>query len=266
MITSSLQKRVSETGRQYTGENDASCVVEWLNDHAREKSARRVAILISDLTTLCASIEPWEERTASAEQTARWLAARKKIVKGSLTMSDAVEQGLLSDHNTWPTTKLGRDYSRKAFRRAQAALARYSFKPLLISESPQAHRLGLCERPPSKNMYARLYGEDIAPAFRKPDRAFIVAMRSGGREKGEGHAVVHIIALTERGLIDRVRRCSCGTWFFARNVKMTHHTARCRHRDYKSTPEWREKRNRYMRDYYRRFQSPKAARLRQKGK
>lgn len=226
-------------------------------------------MLTSDLTALCASVEPWEERTASPEETARWRAVRDKIADGSLNMRDAIERGLLSDHRMWPTTTLGRDYSRKALRRAQAALSRYSFKPFLVSESPQAHKLGLCERPLGKRMYARLYGEDMAPQFRKPDRAFIVAMQSradGRGRNGEGHAVLHVIRLTERGLIDRVRRCSCGAWFFAHNVKMTHHTTRCRHQDYKSTPEWREKRNRYMRDYYRRFQSLKAARSRQKGK
>ncbi len=123
------------------------------------------------------------------------------------------------------------DYSRNALRRAQAALARYSFTPFLISESPQAHKLGLCERPHSKRMYARLYGEDMTPQFRKPDRAFIVAMQSRASGRGRTSEGARCIAHHSS---DRKRTYRSDSpvflrqifGFFAHNVKMMHHTPR----------------------------------------
>ena len=260
MITQAPRKRVLEAERRYSGQEDAEVVVRWLNAHSRERAARRVASLISDLTDLCSSVQPWEERVPSSEEIARWKAARPR-----LNLAEAIKRGLVGEPRTWPTVNVGRDYSSKALRRAQATLARYSFRPFLVGQ--RAATGGRWVRVP---VYARLYGEDIKPQFREANRAFSVSMspsHSVGRGRyEESHAVLHIISLTRSGLIDRLRRCSCGTWFFAHNIRMWHHTARCRHHDYKSTEEWRKKRNSYMRDYYRRFQSRKPGAIVKRGK
>jgi len=104
------------------------------------------------------------------------------------------------------------------------------------------------------------YSPQISVAVHRPSgnqyRVSMVPSRwlsgkGGAVENREPLAVLQVVRLAELGLVDRVRRCSCGAWFFAHASTKQWCSVKCRHRDYKSTPEWKEKRNRYARDYYR---------------
>ncbi len=68
---------------------------------------------------------------------------------------------------------------------------------------------------------------------------------------GEGLAARAVFLLAQRGSLDRVRRCICKKWFFAGRSDMRVCSAKCRHKLYEQTPEFKAKRRKYMRDYYR---------------
>lgn len=250
---------VLEEERRYTGQEDAVPIVRWLNEHRNNRAGQRVASLVLDLTALCSTVTPWEARMAPPE----WERLRVGLLDGSIRP----QRGSAADPKTWLMLGRSRDYSEKAFHRAQAALARYTFRPVLVREGYGSS--ADIEKRGRKSALAILYGEDMTVQTQSSDQRFEVELqaRSGRRAlKDESYVVWHVIRLLEAGLIERVRQCSCGVWFFAHNTQMRHHNARCRHHDYKSTPAWRQKRNRYMREYYRKFQSPKAAGLRKRGK
>jgi len=67
----------------------------------------------------------------------------------------------------------------------------------------------------------------------------------------EADAVLRILRLAESGYVDRVRECAeCDRWFFARFRHARFCSPACQQRNYRESPEWKERRNAYMRDYY----------------
>jgi hypothetical protein len=73
----------------------------------------------------------------------------------------------------------------------------------------------------------------------------------------EAEAVSLIVALASVGLLERLRPCSCGKWFFGRTSEQRFCSANCRIRHFKSSDEWKAHRRKYMREYYRLQQSGK---------
>ena len=51
----------------------------------------------------------------------------------------------------------------------------------------------------------------------------------------------------------RVRTCHCGNAFIASTRYQKSCSARCRHKLYEKSPEFKAKRRKYMRDYYRTY-------------
>jgi hypothetical protein len=82
-------------------------------------------------------------------------------------------------------------------------------------------------------------------------------------DPGESNNAMRVIRLLEQGLIQIIRRCTCEKWFVAKMAKQTFCSMSCRQAAYRSTEGYRAKRREYMRDYYRKWQSPK--RFRSKG-
>jgi hypothetical protein len=67
----------------------------------------------------------------------------------------------------------------------------------------------------------------------------------------EADAVLRIFQLAQNGYVDRLRECvDCRKWFFARFSHSRFCSSACQQRNYKRSPEWREHRNEYMRNYY----------------
>jgi hypothetical protein len=68
----------------------------------------------------------------------------------------------------------------------------------------------------------------------------------------EADALLRILLLAQNGNVHRLRECDdCGLWFFARFKHARFCSTECQQRNYRRSPEWRERRNEYMREYYR---------------
>ena len=74
----------------------------------------------------------------------------------------------------------------------------------------------------------------------------------GGRfPAGESLAALGVIELTKRNLLARIRRCICGNWFSAHFAHQQSCSAKCRHKNYEQSEEFKANRRIYMRNYYR---------------
>lgn len=80
---------------------------------------------------------------------------------------------------------------------------------------------------------------------------------SGRFPAGEGVAIYGVVALARMHMLDRLRRCECGQWLFARFTHQRFHSERCRKRSFERSDKFRQKRSEYMRWYYQMYQSPR---------
>jgi hypothetical protein len=68
----------------------------------------------------------------------------------------------------------------------------------------------------------------------------------------EKHAIFYIAQLHELRLIDRLRRCvNCQKWLCARFSHQKFCSDYCREKHFQASPEWKERRRRKAREYYR---------------
>jgi hypothetical protein len=92
------------------------------------------------------------------------------------------------------------------------------------------------------------------PHFPDPPRFFLV-WRSPNPEQvipSEHRAVLSLTKLLELRLLDRIRSCSqCTTWFFARYRHSKFCKTVCQQKHYALSPEFRDARRTYMREYRR---------------
>lgn len=70
---------------------------------------------------------------------------------------------------------------------------------------------------------------------------------------GEVIAAHAILELVKMGALDRIRRCECGTWVFARTARHVSCSSRCRQKRHEATEEFKKKRSVYLKDRYRDF-------------
>ena|SRR5215471_2434693 len=70
------------------------------------------------------------------------------------------------------------------------------------------------------------------------------------RDEEEAEAAFAVVKLAEVNELTWLRRCLCGTWFFARRKAQKSCSANCRHKLYERTEAFKAKRRRYMRQYY----------------
>jgi hypothetical protein len=71
----------------------------------------------------------------------------------------------------------------------------------------------------------------------------------GHMHPSQGLALVKLLHLADRGLIDRVRKCakkSCGRWFYAKFRHQRFHSERCQQETFKGDPNWKKQRAEYM--------------------
>lgn len=71
----------------------------------------------------------------------------------------------------------------------------------------------------------------------------------------EAEAASFIISLASVRLLERLRACTCGKWFFGRTSTQRFCSPTCRIRHFKSSEKWKAHRRKYMREYYRLQQS-----------
>jgi hypothetical protein len=70
------------------------------------------------------------------------------------------------------------------------------------------------------------------------------------RSMVEALLVHEITSLMSDGLLNRIRRCTCDSWFFARNDRQRSCSGKCRHKLYEQSEKYKAKRKNYNRDYY----------------
>jgi hypothetical protein len=70
---------------------------------------------------------------------------------------------------------------------------------------------------------------------------------------GEVKAAHAIFELAEVGVLDRIRQCECGSWFFARTTGQISCSSRCRQKRYESTEKFKKKRCEYLKKRYHNF-------------
>jgi hypothetical protein len=70
------------------------------------------------------------------------------------------------------------------------------------------------------------------------------------RDNGEFQMLSWVIKLSEQGLLDRMRTCSCGRWFFAVRSDSAFCSASCRKSEYEQKSERVERRRANARQYY----------------
>jgi hypothetical protein len=80
---------------------------------------------------------------------------------------------------------------------------------------------------------------------RKSGRVFAEA-----EELEEVENLMRILRLMELGLLDRLRRCTCGKWLMARIRRQAFCSTACRQAHFRSTESYRKKRREYMKKYY----------------
>ena len=121
----------------------------------------------------------------------------------------------------------------RAAKAINVALSRYTMRPELISR--YGDRALFAWSPVSKNWKAsadRVCTQPTAP------RVTVVF--------AEAEAVKRIVELSHDGLIDRLRKCDCGTWFFAKFSHQKFCSDSCQKKTYKSSDEWKKYRREYM--------------------
>jgi len=65
-------------------------------------------------------------------------------------------------------------------------------------------------------------------------------------------ATLTLLSLSRDGRLDRIRQCKqCQRWFWARFARQEFHERVCQQKFYRSSPEWREHRSNWMREYRR---------------
>jgi hypothetical protein len=68
----------------------------------------------------------------------------------------------------------------------------------------------------------------------------------------EGEAVLSVLRLSQKGILDRVRKCPCcGRWFFARFRHQHFCETKCQQKQYRTSESWKAHRREWAREYYR---------------
>jgi hypothetical protein len=119
---------------------------------------------------------------------------------------------------------------QNAWKRVFRTLRRYKFSPLVI---PFASRM-IPQWTPVSSPSGRFRGHwpPIAGRYDDVEAIFELTWMSGG----EG--------------LTRTKECKCGRWFFLRFGHQRFCSARCRDKENKSAPQWKEYRRRKAREYY----------------
>ena len=97
----------------------------------------------------------------------------------------------------------------------------------------------------------RKTGFAVAPVLvsAKPNRWRMKWNPVGTMDSEQYLALWKLLHLAEKGLIGKLKECakkSCGRWFYARFKHQRFDSEKCQQETFKTNPEWRKKRARYM--------------------
>ena len=209
------ENSTSEKHRQYAGQEDAQPVIGWLNKNAASQAGQRIAALVRDL----ASLSRYRQvRRPPTRQDFTWLETKYPELR-KLNLRDYADR-------PWPKAWAGQGYDLATLKRARGRLLRYTFHPYLV------------------NPWVRGEARDSLLVVWRPSRRLSKA--------GEQEAAVIslLVGLVEDRLIDKIRECSCGTWFFPKKSESDVCSRECYRKKYSSTEEFKEARRKYMKKRY----------------
>jgi hypothetical protein len=89
----------------------------------------------------------------------------------------------------------------------------------------------------------------------KANAARYMASRADIPPYDEVQAAHAILDLARFGVLDRVRTCHCGTWFYAARSNRVHCSQGCKHKRYANSDDFRKYRREYARKLYRQKQA-----------
>jgi hypothetical protein len=76
-------------------------------------------------------------------------------------------------------------------------------------------------------------------------------------EYDDSNAIFDLAQLADDELLNRVKKCPCGQWLFAKFSHQRFCSLQCREKEFRSSPEWKEYRRKKAREYYRLHKSGK---------
>jgi hypothetical protein len=89
----------------------------------------------------------------------------------------------------------------------------------------------------------------VAPVLKAiPNKWEINWRMVGHMDPLQGLALIRLLHLAEKGALGRVRKCTCGRWFYARFEHQRFHAAKCQQEAFRRDPDWKRYRARYMRE------------------
>jgi hypothetical protein len=73
----------------------------------------------------------------------------------------------------------------------------------------------------------------------------------------DSDAVFDLMELARQGLLERLMQCPCARWIWARFSHQRFCSSKCREKEFRSSPQWKEHRRQKAREYYRLHKSGK---------
>lgn len=227
------KEKPSSSRRCYYGETDSTPVVVWLNEMADTPHGKRIVGLIADLVKLCHSVRP---RTVKLISSRDWEAIEARHPEATgMRLHDVAVKGWVE--SSTPLT-IAEAFDSEASQRVEKQLSRYTFTPTVIPFLP------------GQNQYS--VSIDWMPAIRlKSAIRMTAADKARLRRAQEAQVVRHLVELVRVGLVDRVRRCACSRWFFAKFKHGRFCSTKCQQKDYHGNEQWKEHRRKQRRENYR---------------
>jgi hypothetical protein len=203
----------AQRNRTYWGSDTADLLIRWLNQTAGTARNRRIMELVGQITDY---IRITDQAAGSAPSPSRKSDKALLMWEGKRMP----EGEFLAVRNK---------EIEEAANAINLALRRYSLRPRLAGR--YADRSLFAWSPPSKDW---MTSGDKLPIEGVFPKAYVVFT--------EGHAVKQITELCHEGLIDRLRKCPCGNWFYAKFSHSKFCSPTCQQKIYRSSPEWKKHR------------------------
>jgi hypothetical protein len=182
--------------REYSGQEEAKPLLEWLNQPAKDRGRQRVREILEVFSHLQKG----------------WTVDRSK---------DSVR-----------AYYTGQDHT-KSIERLQKLLQEYKYFPMFfpLGSISQSHWFPV----PRGNKYSHGWAIDY----------------------DDSNAVLDMAQLADADLLNRLKKCICGRWMFARFSHQRFCSVKCREKEFRSSPEWKAYRRKKAREYYQLHKSGK---------
>lgn len=222
----------SRSLRSYYGEDDGVVVVGWLNRTAGTRENRRIVGLIADLVKLCGSVRPVTLNVITPRDWESMIGDHPEAA--GMRLHDVAVRGWVK--SSAPLQMAG-ELDFQILHRVQQRLSRYTFSAVVLPlpmQSPNGLHV------------------DWMPAIRlRWARRMTAADKSALHRAQEAQVVRHLVELVRVGLIHRIKQCPCSRWFFAKFTHAQFCSTTCQQKFYHANEEWKERRKKQRREYYR---------------